>query len=77
MLEWELNKNFINLNGKRYDHEIQIMVDVRTGINYLYMRNGAICPRYNTDGTFMVTPSHEITELVSHATKEAKATNYI
>ena len=77
MLEGELNKNFIILNTKQYNHEIQVIVDVRTGINYLYLHQGAICPRYNADGTFMITPSHEIAELVSHATKEDKITKYI
>lgn len=44
----------VNDNGRA-----KIYVDCETGVNYLwivYPSGFSICPRYNADGTLMVTP---------------------
>ena len=69
MLECD-DKKFISLNSKTYEYFIQVVVDVHTGVNYLYQKDTGLCPRYNTDGTLMVTPAHELTELVNQATEK-------
>ena len=54
----------ITVNGDRKDgikgYEVDLYIDSETGVQYFVMNYGnagAICPRYNADGSLYVTVS--------------------
>ncbi|MHC5226733.1 DUF6440 family protein [Enterococcus sp. LJL99] len=36
-----------------------VLIDQETGVNYLMIVNGGVCPLYNSDGTLIVTKVEE------------------
>lgn len=46
-------------------NNIKTVIDIHSGVNYILTGNGGICPRYNADGTLMITPLHEVKRYVS------------
>lgn len=36
-----------------------VLIDQETGVNYLMIVNGGVCPLYNSDGTLIVTKLEE------------------
>lgn len=69
-----MKENFITVNltskqvGRVDSWEMDILIDVHTGVNYIVSGihgNNWMCPRYNADGTLMITPLDKLQELVN------------
>ncbi|QUO32251.1 hypothetical protein KFE17_00350 [Faecalicatena sp. Marseille-Q4148] len=65
-----MSMDFLTIDCESNGQDVEIMIDIQTGVNYIRTGNGGVCPRYNADGTLVITPPDKLKELDNDAAEK-------